>query len=92
MAKTKVKLRGSGMDDLLNDPGLAADLRRRAEAVLDAASASAPVADGDLRDSLSVVEDTTDRAVARVVASAPHARLVEARTGFMSAALDAAGG
>ena len=88
----RVQLRSPGMQALLKDPGLAADLRRRAEAVAARARANAPVDEGDFRDSITVQSDTTDRAVARVVSSDPKARVVEARTGVMSAALDAAGG
>lgn len=92
MARVKVKLHSSGMQALLQDPGLRADLRSRAERVLSSAKASSPVEDGDLRDSLHIEDDTTDRAAVRVVSNAPHAPLIEARTGFMTSALDAAGG
>lgn len=89
---TRVRLRPAGMKALLTDPGVARDLRRRGEAVLSAARANAPEVTGDFIDSLSIVEDTTDRTVVRVVSTDPGALVIEARTGAMTAALDAAGG
>lgn len=88
----KTKLLSPGMAALLRDPGVRADLTRRAERVADAARAAAPVVSGGYRDGIGVVSGTTDRAVARVVARAPHSHLVEAKTGNLSRALDAAGG
>lgn len=92
MAKVKVTLRPDGMKALLNDPGVAAEVHRRAEAVAARARASAPVASGAYRDSIHVQDARTDRAVARVVASVPYALLVESKTGNLTRALDAAGG
>lgn len=92
MSRVRVKLNSAGMRALLNDPGLRADLTTRAERVLAAAKASAPVDSGEYRDSLHIVDDTTDRAVVRVGSSAPHGLLVEMKTGNLARALDAAGG
>lgn len=91
MAKTKVKLISPGVQALLNDSGVRADLHRRAEAVAAAARASAPVASGAYRDSIHVEDATTDRAVVRVVAGSSHAMLVESKTGNLAKALGAGG-
>lgn len=53
---------------------------------------TAPVDTGAYRDGITVWSDVTDRAVTRVGSTAPHARLVEANTGNLARALDAAGG
>lgn len=92
MAKPKVKLKSAGVKALLNDPGVRAELTRRAGPVLSAARASAPVESGAYRDSIHIEQGTTDRAVVRVVASVPYAMTVEASTGNMARSLDAAGG
>lgn len=88
----KVQLKSAGMRELLNSAGVRADLTRRAGSVLARAEASAPVETGQYRDGLHIVQATTDRAVTRVASSAPHAWAVEARTGNLARALDAAGG
>lgn len=87
-----VRLNHSGMRDLLNDPGVRDELTRRAEAVLAAAKANAPVESGEYRDNLHIEQATTDRAVTRVVGDTDHSILVEAKTGNLARALDAAGG
>lgn len=92
MARTKVKLNHAGMRDLLRDPGVRAELTRRAELVLQEATANAPVDTGAYRDGLQIIQDTTDRAVVRIAGTAPHSHLVEAKTGNLARALDAAGG
>lgn len=92
MARTKVQLNHAGMAGLLKDDGVRADLTRRMERVLAAAQASAPVATGEYRDSLHIEQDTTDRAAVRVVSDTDHTLVVEATTGSLARALDAAGG
>lgn len=85
----KVKLNSRGMGALLNSSDVRSALTDRAERVLSAAKASAPVASGEYRDSLHIVQVTTDRAVVRVASSAPHAFVVEANTGCLARSLDA---
>lgn len=92
MARTKVQLNHAGMAGLLKDDGVRADLTRRMERVLAAAQASAPVATGEYRDSLHIEQDTTDRVAVRVVADDWKAYIIEAKTGNLARALDAAGG
>lgn len=92
MSRPRVVLNRGGMRELLNDPGVRAELARRMDAVAQAATASAPVESGVYRDSIRRQSVTTDRAVERVVADAPHALLVEARTGTLARALNSAGG
>jgi hypothetical protein len=88
----KVTLSSAGMKALLNDPGVRAELTRRAGPVLAAAKASAPVDTGAYKESIAIVQATTDRAVVRVVATDRKSFLVESRTGNLARALDAAGG
>lgn len=64
----------------------------RAARALAAAKSSAPVDSGAYRASLHLEQATTDRAVTRVVADVDYALVIEARTGNLSRALDAAGG
>lgn len=92
MARAKVKLNHSGMRQLLNDPGVRRELTTRAEPVLTEAKANAPVASGEYQDGLEIQQATTDRAAVRVVGTAPHSLVVEAKTGNLARALDAAGG
>lgn len=92
MARAKIRLIHPGMKALLNDPGVRDDLTERAERVADSARSSAPVATGEYRDSIHVLQGTTDRAAVRVGTTAPHGLVVEARTGNLARALDAAGG
>lgn len=88
----RVVLDHGGMKALLNDPGVRADLTRRAASVLAAAQASAPVASGAYRASLRIVQATTDRAVVRVASDVSYSFVVEAKTGNLARSLDAAGG
>jgi hypothetical protein len=91
MARDKTVLNRRGVDELLNAADVRADLANRADAVEAEAKRIAPVDTGEYRDSIHRESATTDRAVERVVASAPHAGLVEARTGVLVRALNAAG-
>lgn len=92
MAHAKVTLNHAGVRALLNDEGVRTELTRRAERVLAAAKASAPVESGEYRDNLHIEQATTDRAVTRVVGDTRHSLVVEAHTGNLARALDAAGG
>lgn len=93
MAKPKIVLNNSGIAAVLKSGPVAAELHRRAEAAAAAARASAPVASGTYAASIEVVDEIhKDRAVARVYAKAPYSHLVEANTGNLARALDAAGG
>lgn len=93
MAKTKVKIHSAGIRDILTSSGVESHLRARMEVAAAAARASAPVASGAYRDSIHVEEvRRQDRVVVRVVADVPHALAVEAGTGNLARALDAAGG
>lgn len=87
----RVKLKSSGVEDVLKSSGTRSVITDKADAVLAQAISTAPVVTGTYQASLHIEQDTTDRAVARVVASAPHAHLVEAQSGTLARALDAAG-
>lgn len=80
-------LKSSGMGELLKSAGVRSLLAVEAEAALARAQGSAPVDTGAYRSSLHIEEVTTDRAVARVVANAPHAMIVEANTGNLARSL-----
>lgn len=88
----RVELNHGGMRDLLNSPGVRAELTRRAERVLARAKPTAPVESGEYQASLHIEQDTTDRAVVRVVAGTDHGMAVEANHGTLARALGAAGG
>lgn len=89
--KVRIDIHDRAIRALLQSGGVRADLLSRGQRVLSAAQGGAPVESGDLRDSLSVWEDTTDRAVVRVGSDLDYAPLIAANTGFLSRALDAAG-
>lgn len=93
MARPRVRLISRGMVDLLRDPGVEAELERRAEKVATEARATAPVASGAYRDGIKVwSENGSKRSTAHVGSTARHAPIVEAATGNMARSLDAAGG
>lgn len=92
MASMRFKLNSGGMKSLLNSGGVRAHLTSLMGGAESAAKGSAPVASGEYRDSIHIVQDTTDRVAVRLVASAPHAMVVESKTGNLARALDAAGG
>lgn len=83
---------GRPFAEILNSAKTRAEMTEKAEKVLAEARANAPVDSGAYQASLTVEQATTDRAVARVVANVPYALDVEARTGNLARALDAAGG
>lgn len=89
----KIKLNHSEIQQLLNGgQGVDAMLRAKAERVLSSAVGSAPVDTGAYRAGLHIEETHTDRLVVRVAGSTDHDWIVEARTGNLARALDAAGG
>lgn len=92
MARTKIQLNSRGMASLLKDEGVRDDLTRRMERALSQARSTAPVRTGNYRDGLRLIQSTTDRVAVRLAGTAPHSHLVEARTGNLAKALDAAGG
>ena len=87
MANPRVRLDRAGMRALLNGRDVRGAVRREAEQVAQRARSIAPVESGDYRDSIRVVDDTTDRAVARVVASDWKANVIEARDRTLGRAL-----
>lgn len=84
----------AGLIELSNDV-LEADCIPLANKIADTARSTAPVADGDYKDSIHIETDKrtgeNDWAHAYVVADAPHAGYVEARTGNLLRALNSAG-
>lgn len=92
MAKPRVVLNPPGVVALLNDPGVRAELTRRAERVLAAAKADPHDDTGAYERGLHIEQATTDRAVTRVVSGDWKGHILEARYGILTRALDAAGG
>lgn len=92
MVSARIKLNSSGMGELLKSSDVRAFVTERAEKVLSAAQSDPHDDTGAYEASLHIEQDTTDRAVTRVVASVPHAFVVEANFGVLSRALDSAGG
>lgn len=92
MARPVVRISAGGARAVLRAPGVVARLDAMGERVAERARMTAPVDTGAYRDGITVWSDVTDRAVTRVGSTAPHARLVEANTGNLARALDAAGG
>lgn len=92
MAKVRFVPQASGFRELLHSSELAAFLEGKAQAVASAARSNAPVETGEYVDSIDVViDDHPTRVVAHVVATAEHAMVIEANTGNLARALDAAG-
>jgi hypothetical protein len=92
MARVRVELNHAGMAELLTSGGVRAELTRRMSSVLAVAKSTAPVETGQHRDSGHIEQATTDRAAVRVVFDSDHSVEVEADTGHIARALDAAGG
>jgi hypothetical protein len=91
MAGTGFRLNSASMAALLKSDEVRAMLTEKAQPVLAAAQSTAPVRSGEYRGGLEIQQATTDRAVVRVTATAPYSLAVEAKTGILSRALDAAG-
>lgn len=87
MARAKIRLDSRQMSALLKSQQMRPPLEQIAEKWAARARSTAPVDSGEYRDSITVVEDTTDRAVARVVARSRKSSLVEARTGNLKRAM-----
>lgn len=87
MARPKIDLNSREMGKLLQAEQMRPALREIAEGWAARARATAPVDTGAYRDSIEVVDDTTDRAVARVVAQDRKAPIVEYRTGNLKRAM-----
>jgi len=88
----QVKLNHAGMAELLKSAEVRAILTPRAERALAAAKADPHDDTYDYENSLHIQNDTTDRAVVRVVAGDRKGHILEARYGILARALDAAGG
>lgn len=85
-----IKLNQAAIDALVTDPGVTEDMMRRGEQVAAAARSDAPVLTGAYRDSITVTE--REGGGVDVGSDLPYALVVQARTGNLARALDAAGG
>jgi hypothetical protein len=83
---------GPGIGKMLKEQFIADDMHARAERVLAAAQANAPVGEtGDLAASLHITDEIhAGRAASHVGADVPYAMLIESQTGFLARALDSA--
>lgn len=88
----RVKLNSPGVEALLKSAEVRAMLTPRAERVLAAAKADPHDDTGAYEDGLRIEQDTTDRAVVRVVSGDRKGHILEARYGILARSLDAAGG
>jgi len=82
-----VKLNRAGMAELLKSSGVRSSLDAPAAAAAAKMRGGAPRNTGALAASVTVWDDTTDRAVKRVGSRLDYALVVEARTGFMARSL-----
>ena len=87
---TRVKLNSAGMKALLNSGEVRALLTSKAQPVLAAAKADPHDDTGAYENGLQIQQDTTDRAVVRVVSGDYKGHILEARYGILSRALDQA--
>lgn len=88
-----IKINHAGIQSLLDGgQGVDSMLDSKAAGVAARAQSGAPVDSGAYRDSIHIETDHTDRMVKRVVADVSYSLVVEAKTGNLARALDAAGG
>ena len=87
---TKFDVDYHGIGEMLKSHDVRAELTGRAEKVLAQAKSTAPVVSGDYQSGLHIVQLTTDRAVVEVQGGSDHDWEVEAATGNLGRALDAA--
>lgn len=86
----RVVLKSAGFREMLNSGEVRALLTAKAENVLAAAQAAAPVDTGAYKAGLHTEQATTDRAVVRVVSGDFKGHILEANYGILSRALDSA--
>lgn len=89
---SKFTLDYEGVGEVLRSPEMQREMASRAERVLAAAKAGAPVATGEYQAGLHMEQVVTDRAVARVAGGTDHDFIVEANTGNLARSLDQARG
>lgn len=87
---TTVRLNSRGMKELLASSEVGDFLEEKMLRALSTAQSNAPVDTGAYRSSLHIERTHTDRVVVRVVSDVDHAMWVEAETGNLARALDAA--
>lgn len=90
MARPRVQLISGGVRRLLSDAGVRAEVEARAERVLARAQSLAPSESGALRSSLQVRTSDEDRTVVAVGSPLGYALRINAATGFLTRAVDAA--
>ena len=90
--KTRVVIHDAAIAGLVGEPGVKADNYQRAERVLEQARSTAPVASGEYRAKLHIEKaaGANGAEVLRITAGTDHDIYVEADTGNLTRALDAA--
>lgn len=91
MARVRTKISNRGMAEMLKSDDVRGLLLPYAERVLAAAKADPHDDTGAYEDALRIDQDTTDRAVTRIVAGDKKGHILEARYGILARSLDAAG-
>ncbi len=91
MARVRTRISSAGMAELLKSDGVRGLLQAPAERVLAAAKADPHDDTGAYEDGLHIEQDTTDRAVTRIVSGDKKGHILEARYGILARSLDAAG-
>lgn len=92
MARLKVTLNSREIAKMLKSSEVSHGLDPAANAIRDRAKATAPVRTGRYRDSIHVETETTDRVKKRIGSDVSYSMMVEAQTGNLTRALDAASG
>lgn len=91
-----LRLNYKGVREVMRQPGVREELLRRMEKVAAQANRNAPVGDtGELSQSHTAYTDDRPDShlpVARVSSDRDYSLVMESRTGYLSSALDAAGG
>lgn len=92
--RVKVVTNRDALRQLRSEPTVAALVRSRAERVRDEARSTAPVLTGAYRDSIVVLDRSNKKSGGRfsIGSDVPYAMVLEARTGNLARAIDAARG
>jgi hypothetical protein len=88
----KVKLNRAGMAQMLNSAGVRREVNNAAQGIAETGKSFAPVLSGAYKDSIEVIDDTTDRAVSRVTVGVDYALEVEAKHAPLGRAANAGTG
>jgi hypothetical protein len=85
--RTRIEINHAAMAELLKSEAVERILTGPAQAVMQRAITSAPVATGEYRDSIQLKVVRTDRVVVQVIATAAHSHALESKLGILARAL-----